>query len=199
MSDASRTTTLLLEGLLDPANVAVWTEFDERYRPVVQAVARRLGLDDHDAADVAQETMTVFLRDYQAGKYDRTRGRLGAWIVGIARHRIAELRRARARRQEWRGDSAVSELPGADELVDWWEHECRAEVLRRALHLLRTRTRFDAATIRAFEQVAIEDRAPGDVASELAISLDAVYAARSRCTAQLRVFLGELHRAYELD
>lgn len=199
MSDSSRTTTLLLEGLLDPGNQLVWTEFDGRYRPVVQALARRLGLDDHDAADVAQETLTVFLRDYQAGKYDRARGRLGAWIVGIARHRIAELRRGRVRRQEWRGDSAVSELPGADELENWWEHECRAEVLRRALHLLRTTTRFDPLTIRAFEQVAIEDRAPDDVARELAMSVDAVYAARSRCTAQLRVILGELQRAYELD
>ena len=47
------TTTVLLEGLLDSGNEAVWREFDARYRPIIVGFARTLGLDPDDAADVA--------------------------------------------------------------------------------------------------------------------------------------------------
>ena len=83
MLDITRTTTVLLEGLHDASNDAVWGEFDRRYRPVVFGFARRLGLDDADAADVAQETLTRFLEEYRRGVYDRERGRLRSWLVTL--------------------------------------------------------------------------------------------------------------------
>jgi RNA polymerase sigma-70 factor (ECF subfamily) len=193
----TRTTTALLDLLLDPSNDGVWREFDARYRPVLEALGRRVGLSDDDAADVAQETLTRFLHDYLAHKYDRSRGRLGAWLTGIARHRIAELRRVRARRRERRGESAIVELPGANELAELWDQACRQEVLRRAMDELRRSTRFDDTTIRAFERVALEQRPAAEVARELNLSVDSVYAAKSRCMAQLREILSELEHAYE--
>ena len=93
---AQLTTTALLEGLFDPANQELWRHFDERYRPVIIAFARRLGVEPTDAADIAQETLVQFLRDYREGKYDRNRGRLHCWIIGIAKHRIADQFRLRA-------------------------------------------------------------------------------------------------------
>jgi hypothetical protein len=75
--EPSRTTTALLEGLHDPADAVAWEQFDRRYRPIVVGFASRLGLADADAADVAQEVMLQFVKEYRAGKYDRQRGRLG--------------------------------------------------------------------------------------------------------------------------
>ena len=80
------TTTQLLEGLADPANQAVWQVFDARYRPVLLAFARRLDLSAEDAADVAQEALTRFMTALREGRFDRDRGRLRSWMVGIARH-----------------------------------------------------------------------------------------------------------------
>src|SRR5205823_5538374 len=51
----TRTSTALLEALKDRSDHAVWWEFDGRYRPLLMAVGRRLGLDVADAEDAAQE------------------------------------------------------------------------------------------------------------------------------------------------
>ncbi len=189
----------MLDGLLDPANDRVWAEFDARYRPVVEALAGRCGLSDADASDVAQETLTLFCRDYRARKYDRERGRLGAWIAGIARNRIAEAHRRRERERGWRGDSALGSLPSEQQLSLVWDEECRQEVLRTALRALRETTRVDAATIRAFELLALQERTPADVARELGVTIDVVYAAKSRCMGHLRSILADLRRTYELS
>ena len=69
--DIDRTTTALLEGLFDSDNELAWSHFDARYRPIVIAFARKLGLSESDAGDVAQETILQFLKEYKEGKYDR--------------------------------------------------------------------------------------------------------------------------------
>ena len=84
-------------------------------------VAKAAVAAPEDAADVAQETLTDFLRDYRAGKYDRRRGRLRSWISGIARHRVLDTLRQRARNQATRGESAFDELPDDARLTAIWD------------------------------------------------------------------------------
>ncbi len=199
MSSDLPTTTTLLEGLFDPHNETVWNTFHERYRPIILAVARRIGLGAEDAADVAQETLVRFFQEYRAGKYDRERGRLRSWIVAIARYRIADIARAKARRREWRGESVLAFVEDEDRLTALWDEECRREVLRRAMSKLRETTRLDERTITAFQRQALEERTPAEIAAELEMSIDAVYKARQRCLAQLRTILLRLNAAYELS
>ena len=194
-----RTTTALLEDLHDPANQAVWGEFDARYRPVLVGFARRLGLGEEDAADAAQETLIKFLRSYQAGKYDRGRGRLSSWIIGIARHCIIDQQRAWAARREARGGSALADLPAHDRLEEFWDAECKREIARRAIQTLRESTRIDARTIQAFELLAFEQRSPAEVAAELNMTTNDVYLAKHRCLKRLRPIVAGLHAAYETD
>jgi len=177
MLTTSKTTSALLEGLLQSHNDQLWGEFDRRYRPVLVSLAQQFGLMLADAEDVAQETLTRFLRQYREGKYERQRGRLRSWIVGIARHCILDALRARAARREWRGQSAIGDLPSADELEALWDEECQRAIVQRALEELRKQTRADERTLRAFEQVVFHNRSAADVARELHLSVESVYAA----------------------
>lgn len=199
MATTLKTTTALLEGLFDTGNKAVWEEFSLRYSPVILAVARRVGLSEQDAADVTQETMIRFLQEYKAGKYDRSRGRLRSWIVGIAKYRIADLRRAKARHREWRGESALGVLPDDDVMGKMWDEECRREILRRAFRELRETTKLDERTIGAFERLCLDQRKPAEVAQETGMSIDTVYKAKQRCMEQLKVIITRLDEAYEID
>lgn len=192
------TTTALLQGLFDPHNEAVWQEFHARYQPIIIAVARRVGLTAEDAADVAQETLIKFFQEYRAGKYDRERGRLRSWIVGIARYRIADVNRAKARRRDWRGESIIGLVPDEDRLGNIWDEECRREVLNHAMNELRETTKLDSKTIQAFQQLSLDQRSPSQVAEDMGMSVDAVYKAKQRCLEQLRVILARLNEAYEL-
>lgn len=199
MLTTSKTTTTLLEGLLQSHSDELWAEFDLRYRPVILALARRCGLGLADAEDVAQEALVRFVRNYREGKYDRQRGRLRAWLTGIARNCIADALRIRAARREWRGNSAVGQVPADDELERLWEAECRRTIVHRALRELREATRSERHTVQAFELVVFEQRRPADVAAELGMTVDSVYAAKSRCTKRLRSIVTRLHEAYEIE
>lgn len=194
----TRTTTALLDGLADPSDERSWREFDKRYRPIIVAFARRVGLADADTADVAQETLVRFISAYRHGRYDRNRGRLRSWIIGIAKHCIAELRERRASRREVHGVSAIADFPGDNELDKIWDAECQQAILREGLTELREGTRIDEGTIRAFELLAFEDQSPAAVAATLGITANDVYLAKHRCLSRLRKILGRLNSAYEV-
>jgi len=190
----------MLEALHDAANEPAWEAFDARYRPILVGFARNLGLTDSDAADVAQETLVRFIQDYREGKYDRTKGRLGAWLVGIARYRILDLRRKRSTRHEVQSDGAVANAVGdldPDRLQAAWDAEHRQAIMREAMTELRQTTKTDERTIRAFELVVAHGRAPQQVAEELSISVHDVYLAKSRVAQRLREIVERLESTYD--
>ena len=197
MLNLSRTSTVLLEGLRDPTNSEAWETFDQLYRPVVIGFARRLGLADADAADIAQETMAQFVQEYRADRYDRTRGRLRTWLIALAKSRIAVLRRSDSRRRHWRGDSALVDLANESELTRIWEDERRATALRHAMDQLREKTRAHDKTIQAFELVVVNRVPAPAVAKELGMTTHDVYLAKGRIAHMLRGILRSIDAAFD--
>ena len=193
------TNTQLLAMLLDPAAEEIWCEFDKRYRSILIAFARRLGLNPEDAADVAQETLTRFAQGYRQGKYDRGRGRLRSWMLGIARHLIADQLTARASRRNWRGHSVLEALPAEPQLTAMWDEERRTTIIARAMEELRRSTRTSEQSIRAFEMVVFHRRAPEDVAQELGMTRHDVYVAKHRVTERLRRIAAALEKLYDAE
>ena len=199
MAEASRTTTALLNNLHDEDNDAAWREFDDRYRPILLGFSRRLGLPDADAVDVAQETMIQFIKEYREGKYDRERGRLRSWLLGIARFRVAGIYRKRATSRISRGESAIADLPRDEEIEAAWDTERRMTILRKALAQLQATTRIADKTVRAFEMVALQQLPTAQVASELDMNENDIYLAKSRVASKLREIVAGLESIYDED
>lgn len=191
------TSTLLLAGLADSNNSVIWEEFDTRYRPIVLGYARRLGLSEEEAADAAQDAMVRFVQEYRLGKYDRDRGRLRSWLIGIVKARAIDVLRAKARRREARGDSVLMVLPDDPELTAMWESERRRTLLRRALTELSESSRTADQTIRAFELFVLDEQPAADVATEMGITVQDVYQAKSRVADRLRGILTRLEQLYD--
>ena len=190
------TNTMLLEGLAEPENEAIWREFHERYQPIVVAFARKLGLSDDAAADAAQETLLRFVQEYRAGNYERSRGRLRSWIFTIARSRVLDLKRRELREGGWRGESAMTSLPDREDVDAVWDAEWRRALLRRALLELRGQTKMEEKTVRAFELLAFEERSTGEVAEALEMSANSVYVAKHRALEALREILARLEEDF---
>ena len=199
MIDATRTTTALLDGLHETDNDAAWTEFDARYRPIIFNFARKVGLSEPDAADVAQETLARFIEDYRKDKYDRNRGRLRSWLIGIAKYRIADVHRGRARRHEVGGQTLMVNLEDEAQLTQIWESERRAVQLKEAMRRLREQTKTSDQTIQAFELLVTQQMSPQAVAESLGISTHDVYQAKSRCAQKLREILTQIESAFDLE
>ncbi len=202
------TTTALLDSLKDVSNAPVWQEFDARYRPILHGFARTLGLQEEDAADVAQQALAEFVRDYRLGRYERGKGRLSSWLITIARHRAMDVHRSGGRRRDWRGQSAFEQVQGArppEAMQDVagddarWETERRQAVLALALTKLREESRTNEATIRAFELTAIRGVPSDAAARECNMSVDEVYVAKNRVTKRLREIVAQLDDVYKED
>lgn len=191
------TTTLLLEQLKEDGNQAAWRQFDERFRGVVLGAARKIGLDESDAADVAQETMLQSLRDYKAGRYDRSRGRLSSWIIAIAHHRITDLLRRKERGAIAAGDTTLREMPAVEDVTNAWREALQASVFRSAWEAIQSESHLSPVNLRAFELAVIRSVPPEAVASECGISVDQVYVAKSRVSTKLKEIVERLTLAYE--
>ena len=187
------TATELLDGLHQSSNQEAWQEFDRRYRPILFGFLRRMGLTEADAADVAQETLTCFVKDYRLGRYDRGLGRLRTWLIGIARCRMVDQRRASFRRRELRGESALTVLPDNSDAAAIWEAEERRVIFQRAVCELRQTTRFNVKTIEAFERVVLRRESVDSVSRELGLTAQEIYNAKNRVVDRLR----EIVKRYE--
>jgi RNA polymerase sigma-70 factor (ECF subfamily) len=195
---ATRTTTRLLDALRDLGNEPVWAHIDARYRPVLSGLARRLGLSEADADEVAQQSLAEFVRAYREGRYDRTKGRLSSWILGIAHHTTLHALRSRGREISV-GSTALSEVPDEAALRSIWEDERDRSILERALGMLRDESSVDDRTLLAFELFALRGVPVAEVGARCAMSADQVYVAKSRVTKRLKQLVEELTQAFEED
>lgn len=193
------TATALLDALRDGGSDEAWRELDARYRPVLFRLGLRLGLDDADAADAAQEALLEFFRDYRAGRYERGRGRLRGWLCSIGRHRVLDALRRRRRQAPVGGDTLIDGLEPSQgqELERVWEAELEAEILRRAFEALRAHSETDAASLEVFREHALEGRPAAEVARAHGVTLSTVYSVKSRCLKRLSDLREEVRALYE--
>ena len=178
----------LLERVRQPADQEAWARLVALYTPLICYWARRVGLQDQDAVDLAQDVFTVLVRKLPEFKYDRHKSFRG-WLRAITLNKWREkLRRESARREE--GDGALAELAAPDEGQTFWETEYRQHLAARALKLMQAE--FQPTTWKACWEVVVSGRPAAEVADELQITLGAVYAAKSRVLRRLRQELAGL-------
>lgn len=198
---ASRTTTKLLDALSQRGQEAepAWAQIDARYRPVIAGLARRMGAPHDMAEEIGQQTLAEFVAAYRLGKYDRSKGRLSSWILGIARNTTLKAFRQSRRDHADHGDPSV--LAGADEqaLRRAWTDERDRVILHRAMSALRERSSIDDRTLTAFELVALRRVPAEEAAAQCAMSVEQVYVARSRVTKSLRAAVEQMTEAFEED
>jgi RNA polymerase sigma factor (sigma-70 family) len=166
---------------------AAWTVLVQRYQRLVYSIARRVGLDEHGAADVFQ---TVFARLVQQLVKISDPSRLQAWIVTTTK-REALLQRQRGQRNVsmTRSDDAADEssewefadeTPIAEEALEDLQ---QLNELRVALERLDTRCRDLLLMLFRDED---ERMSYDEVARKLGTTVGSIGPTRSRCLDKLR-------------
>jgi len=178
----------LLERLARTPEQAAWGKFIDMYTPLLFAWGRRLGLSEHDAADLVQDLLTVLVEKLPTFQYDATKS-FRAWLKTILLNRWRNLQRKRAN-ENLTGNIAVEQLASPEEAVEFEEAEYRRYLVRRALELMQAE--FPAVTWKACWQYLVLDRPATEVAAELKISVNVVYLAKSRVLRRLREELAGL-------
>ena len=179
-----RTTTQLLHQLQMTHDEDAWQQVCMQLRPVIVRFGQGLGLSIQDAEDAAQETLMTFLKALQAGRYDRQKGRLSLWLLGIAR-RVILHKRSRGSSQGDHADTAFWEsLPDDHQAEAIWEVQWQQVVLHRCMD--QARREFDPKVFEAFRMYALGDVDAAEVGHRLGMTANAVYIAKSRVLARLR-------------
>jgi RNA polymerase sigma-70 factor (ECF subfamily) len=179
----STTSASLLERLRRPDERAAWERFVELYTPLIYYWARRVGLQPSDAADLVQDVFTLLVRKLPEFAYDRHKSFRG-WLRTVTLNKWRENRRRRTVPAREEGGPALSDLVSPEDPEAFTEAEYRQYLARRALELMQKE--FPATTWKACWEVVVSGRPAGEVAAQLGLSVDSVYAAKSRVLRRLR-------------
>lgn len=171
----------LLTRLKRSDDQAGWQRFFDTYGGVIHGLAVRSGLSAAEADDALQETLLSVAREMPDFRYDPQRGSFKGWLFQIARRRIADQfrRRARQRRdneidQSWEGVPQTS----VDPLQQLWEEEWRQNQLQLAVE--RVKHKVAPRQWQMFDLAALQEWPAKRICDVLGVNRAQVYMARMR-------------------
>jgi RNA polymerase sigma-70 factor (ECF subfamily) len=183
------TSISLLERLRLPHDQAAWERFVDLYTPLIYYWARRAGLQSADACDLAQDVFTTLLRHMPNFRYDHHKS-FRAWLRTVTLNKWRERQRRRTVASLSDQDAALRRLASPEDPDAFTDAEYHQYLSRRALELMQAE--FAPATWKACWEVVVAGRPAREVAAELSLSIDSVYAAKSRVLRRLREELAGL-------
>jgi RNA polymerase sigma-70 factor (ECF subfamily) len=172
----------LLQRLREPDPQEAWARFVDLYTPLVYFWACRAGLQAPDAADLVQEVFLILLDRLPEFSYDPKRS-FRSWLRTVTLNKWRDMCRRRAAALP-PGGPLPEDLPVPDSAEAVWEAEYRQHLVAQASRLMQAE--FQPTTWQAFWIQVVEGRSGYETAQRLGLSLDAVYAARSRVLRRLR-------------
>ena len=189
---SSGATSLSMLDRVRAEDPAAWKRLVELYSPLIYSWARRSGLRNEDAADLLQEVWRAVAGNVARFRRTPGEGSFRGWLWAISRNKLRDHFRARQGSPEAVGgsdardrihDIADDEPPDSDESGP-------GSLLHRALELIRGD--FEERTWQAFWRSAVDGLPAAAVATELSLSVDSVYQAKSRVLRRLREEMGDL-------
>src|SRR6185295_10812450 len=112
----------------DRADVEAWREFAAIYRPAAYRLARRRGMQDADAEDLAQRVLVTISEKIATWRPTSPKGSFRAWLSVVARNQIVNAVTRRRPDSATGGSGVVERLnnhPATEELNDEFEEEYR--------------------------------------------------------------------------
>jgi len=183
-----QTRTSLLVRIRDPHDGPAWSEFVDVYAPLLHAYGMKRGLQDADAADLAQNTLRQVLRAAPGFVYNPGRGTFRGWLLTIARNELRKFAARPTGLARGTGDSDVRALleahPASESDEAEWEREYQLNLFHWAAR--RVQVEFRPKSWQAFWRTVVDGEAIEAVANDLGMTPGAVYIARSRATARVR-------------
>lgn len=189
------TSTTLLKDLGSDATHKRWTEFSDRYAPMMQAYMRER-FPSLEADDIIQETLVslvTILPSYRHSPEDK--GAFHNYLTGIMRRKalkaLGKSSAAQRRDKAYAGAEMISRGEGADAAYRQW----REAILELALRELLADDTIQSRTREVFRRVAVNGEPPGDVARSFGIERNAVDQIKSRMTAKLKAIADRLEKS----
>jgi RNA polymerase sigma factor (sigma-70 family) len=197
--DLEATRQSLLTRLKDHADHEGWQRFFDQYGGVIHGVALKAGLTATEAEEALQETLVSVSREMPGFRYDPARGSFKAWLFQIARRRVADQFRKRARilRREAPTAEDLMELadPGSESLGRAWDDEWRRNQVQLALD--RVKAKVSPRQWQMFDLGTLQEWPTDRICALLGVNAAQLYMARMRVGRMLKAEVGNLREDFE--
>ncbi|HEX9784246.1 MAG TPA: sigma-70 family RNA polymerase sigma factor [Opitutaceae bacterium] len=190
-SDPLPTRLSLLARLKNLDDSESWSEFFNTYKRLVLGLARRRGLTEHEAEDVAQEvflrlsqTIKNFERGSRPGSFRSWLGQLTRWRSDDKCRKLTRVPTPVAGINADDGTDIIDRVPARDDSEDAFEAEARAHLLE--VLFKRLQASVPPRDLQVFQLVALEGMEPDAVARLFHLTRTHVYVIKHRIVKKLR-------------
>src|SRR5438270_640353 len=155
----AQTPVSLLERLRERPDAEAWQQLVDLYRPLLLRWLRRDALQEPDAEDLAQEVLSVVIRELSHFQHNQRPGAFRHWLRTIMVNCLHAFWRSRRPHLVGTGRSDLVQMlaqledPHSD-LSRRWDQEHDRHVVGRLLQ--RVETAFTPSTWRAFRRLVLE-------------------------------------------
>ncbi len=198
-----KTRASLLGRLLNPDDHASWLEFFSIYGPLIRKTALRAGLTQAEADDVVQETAIGVAERLGDLHYDPKKGSFRAWLLRMARWRVADLFRQRLIGLECDSDrsredppSTIEEIPdeAARSIFDLYDDKWKTAVWNVAVE--RVKQRVHPKKYQMFDLKAFKGWSTKEIADTFDVTRTTVWLAKCRVARALKQEVRLLEKEY---
>jgi RNA polymerase sigma factor (sigma-70 family) len=177
----------LLNAIKDPGH-ARWEQFVQTYRGLILGVARKSGLNEHEADEALQETLLAVAEKMPAFQYNPAEDSFKGWLLQITRWKIADQFRKRAGHAKHfaPSDEDATQLGGVPStpFEKVWDAEWRQLHLRDAL--ARVKRQVNPSHYAIYHLHVLEEKSAADVCATLGVNRAQLYLAKHRVGAALK-------------
>lgn len=190
----------LLDRLRDAGDHASWEDFHRTYRGLLRGVARRAGLNEHEAEEAVQDTLIAVAKKLPEFRYEPGKDSFKGWLLQIVRWKVADQFR---KRKDGPGSAAPGEDAGSashpvmapgfqapEEFEAIWDAEWAQHLLTQAL--ARVKRQVNPEHYALYHLHVIQGLSPAETARALGVALPTVYLAKLRVGRRLREELRRL-------
>jgi RNA polymerase sigma-70 factor (ECF subfamily) len=179
----------LLDRIREEGSDAAWRRLTELYTPLIRNWLRQRGVSDTDSDDLSQDVLMVIARKLATFEHNKNTGAFRSWLKSITVNCLRDFWKKQKVRPQATGDSNFVQILAQLEdphshLSQQWDREYEVHMTRQLMRMLRPQ--FTEQTWQAFELLALRGISAAEVASQLGLTVNSVYIAKSRVLAKLR-------------
>ena len=190
---APNTSTTLLRDLAADTQHVRWTEFYNRYRPLMQEYMgnRFPNLNADEAIQDTLIALTKVLPDYRYVPDEK--GAFHNYLIGILKRKALLMIQTEGRRSKQERQYAEKrEFPTSEHDSD--ERNWRESLMEIALQQLLADESIHGRTKQVFKRIAVNGEKPEDVARSFGLTRNAVDQMKNRMVVKMRTIVAELEK-----
>jgi RNA polymerase sigma factor (sigma-70 family) len=165
-----------------------WTEFHQTYRGLILGVARRSGLNEHEAEEALQDVLLAVAQKIPEFQYNPAKDSFKGWLLQITRWKIADQFRKRAGHAKHFAPSdddatQLGHIP-ATPFETLWDAEWQNLRIRDALAIVKRQVNPSHYAI--YHLHVIEEKPAAEVCASLGVNRAQLYLAKHRVGGALK-------------